>query len=129
MPRPASRYPTDLELEILKVLWRHGPSTVRQVRDALPGDRDSAYTSVMTIMGIMTDKGYVRRRKAKASYIYRAVLKQESTAKNMLADVVTRAFDGSATAAAVHLLETADIDEVELAELRKLLARKGEGKS
>jgi predicted transcriptional regulator len=129
MPRPASRYPTDLELEILKVLWQQGPSTVRQVRDILAKDRDLAYTSVMTIMSIMTDKGYVRRRKAKGSYVYRPVLEQHSAARAMLSDVVNRVFDGSAAAAAVHLLESADIDREELHELQRLLERMGEAKS
>ena len=63
MARPTSKHPTELELEILKVLWRASPLTGRQVRDALVGFRDLAYTSVMTIMGIMEDKGYVRRKK------------------------------------------------------------------
>jgi len=129
MPRPASRYPTDLELEILKVLWQRGPSTVRQVRDTLAEERDLAYTSVMTIMNIMADKGYVRRRKAKGSYVYRPVLEQRSAARAMMSDVVNRVFDGSAAAAAVHLLESADIDRDELHELQQLLVRKGEAKS
>ena len=129
MPRPASRYPTDLELEILKILWQRGPSTVRQVRDTLAEERDLAYTSVMTIMTIMADKGYVRRRKAKGSYVYRPVLEQHSAARAMLSDVVNRVFDGSAAAAAVHLLESAQIDQSELEELQRLLERKGETKS
>lgn len=129
MPRVASRYPTDLELEIMKVLWQRGPSTVREVRDALAAERDLAYTSVMTIMTIMADKGYVRRRKSKGSYRYRPVLEQRSAAGAMLADVVNRVFDGSAAAAAVHLLETADIDQTELRELRRLLESKGEATS
>lgn len=124
MPRIPSRFPTDLELAILKVLWQRGPSTVRQVRDELAEERDLAYTSVMTIMTIMADKGYVRRRKAKGSYVYRPVLEQQSAARAMLSDVVNRVFDGSAAAAAVHLLESAEIDPAELHELQRLLANK-----
>jgi predicted transcriptional regulator len=116
-------------LEILKILWQRGPSTVRQVRDTLAEERDLAYTSVMTIMSIMADKGYVRRRKAKGSYVYRPVLERRSAARAMLSDVVNRAFDGSAAAAAVHLLESAEIDREELHELRQLLERMGEAKS
>ncbi len=124
MPRIPSRFPTDLELAILKILWQRGPSTVRQVRDELADERDLAYTSVMTIMTIMADKGYVRRRKAKGSYVYRPVLEQQSAARAMLSDVVNRVFDGSAAAAAVHLLESAEIDPAELHELQRLLASK-----
>lgn len=124
MPRIPSRFPTDLELAILKILWQRGPSTVRQVRDELAEERDLAYTSVMTIMTIMADKGYVRRRKSKGSYVYRPVLEQQSAARAMLSDVVNRVFDGSAAAAAVHLLESAEIDPAELHELQQLLASK-----
>ncbi len=63
MVRPTSKHPTVLELEILKILWRAQPLTGRQLRDALAEFRELAYTSVMTILGIMVDKGYVRRKK------------------------------------------------------------------
>lgn len=127
MARPASKHPTELELEILKVLWRSGPLTVRQVRDALA--RDLAYTSVMTVMTIMLDKGYLIRRKGGASYVYRPLVTEQATRGQMLKDLVRRAFDGSAAAVMVNLLESADLDEAELSELRALLKRKArEGK-
>ena len=132
MPRPPSQHPTDLELEILKALWRLGPSPVRKVRDALAAGahgsaaRDLAYTSVMTVMTIMTQKGYLRRTRAAtdAGYVYHAVAARESTAGGMLRDVVDRAFSGSAGAAALNLLNTADITPDELRQLRELIERK-----
>jgi predicted transcriptional regulator len=124
MPRPPAKYPTELELAILKILWQHGPANVRQVRDVLADQRDLAYTSVMTVMGIMTDKGHVSRKKTKGTYVYRAVLRQKTTEKSMVSDLVDRVFDGSAAAAAVHLLESSDIDTEELAALRRLLEQK-----
>lgn len=129
MTRPASRYPTELELEILKVLWRDGPLAVRPVRDALAETRDLAYTSVMTVMNIMVDKGYLRRVKKGGSYVYRPVVNHQSTALRMLQDVVQRAFDGSAGAAALHLLEANALSADELQALRKLLEERGEEKS
>ena len=127
MARPASKHPTELELEILKVLWRSGPLAVRQVRDALA--RDLAYTSVMTVMTIMLDKGYLIRRKEGASYVYRPLVTEQATRGQMLEDLVQRAFDGSAAAVMVNLLESADLDDAELSELRSLLKRKArEGK-
>ena len=101
MARPTSKHPTELELEILKILWRDGPLPVRPVRDALVEFRDLAYTSVMTIMNIMTDKGYIRRAKKGSSYQYHAVKQRDRTAREMLGDVVDRVFEGSASAAVV----------------------------
>jgi len=124
MARPSSRYPTELELEILKILWKNGPSPVREVRDALKDFRDLAYTSVMTILNIMVEKGYVQRAKVGNSYAYRACLDRESTERDMVRDLVERVFDGSAAAAMLHLIETADIDDAELERLRALIRRK-----
>lgn len=124
MARSASRHPTELELEILKILWRDGPSNVRHVRAALVGFRDLAYTSVMTMMTIMGKKGYLKRRKGEGGYVYRAAISAESTTRGMLRDLVDRAFDGSAAALMVNLLETKDIDADELRQLRELINRK-----
>ena len=124
MVRPTSKHPTELELEILKILWRAKPLTGRQVRDALAEFRELAYTSVMTIMGIMVDKGYVRRKKQGGSYVYSTRIKQETTTRRMLLDLVERAYDGSVTSAVVNLLETSDIQPEELEQLRKLIRHK-----
>jgi BlaI family transcriptional regulator, penicillinase repressor len=124
MARSASRHPTELELEILKILWRDGPSTVRHVRDALAGFRDLAYTSVMTMMTIMARKGYLKRKKADGGYVYRAAISAESTTRGMLRDLVDRAFDGSAATLMVNLLETGDLDAEELRRLRGLINQK-----
>ncbi|MBW8015162.1 MAG: BlaI/MecI/CopY family transcriptional regulator [Planctomycetes bacterium] len=125
MARRTSRYPTELELEILKILWRDRQATVRQVKKQLLGFRDLAYTSVMTIMTIMTEKGYLKRSKKDNYYIYKPKITEAETTSGMLGDIVERLFDGSATAAMVNLLETGDIDKAELAKLRKLITRKG----
>ena len=125
MARLPSKYPTELELEILKVLWRDGESSVRDVKQALESFRKLAYTSVMTMMTIMTEKGYLKRRKKSNYYIYKPLITEKAITSGMLGDVVERLFDGSAMAAMVNLLETGDVDESELAELRKLIRRKG----
>ncbi len=125
MARRSSKYPTELELEILKVLWRDGRCSVSHVRRALARDfRKLAHTSVMTMMGIMCDKGYLKRRRNGRSHIYEAAVTAEGTQSDMLGDLVDRAFSGSRVAAMVNLLETGDIDEAELAELRQLIAEK-----
>ena len=124
MSRPPSKHPTELELEILKVLWQLGPATVRQVRDALAPVRDLAYTSVMTIMTIMNTKGYVARTKDGRSFVYRSIYREEKASRNMLQDVVDRLFGGSTTAVMQHLLETSDLDDEELKKIRSLINRK-----
>lgn len=124
MVRPSSRYPTELELEILKIIWRDGPSSGRQVCEALAGYRQLAYTSVMTIMNIMMDKGYLRREKQDGSYVYHARTTEKATRRRMLRDLVDRVFDGSATTVMVNLLENGDIGSQELNELRRLINRK-----
>ena len=126
MTRPASRFPTELELEILKVLWNGGPSTVREVREALSDTRDLAYTSVMTMMSIMTDKGYLRRTKKGGGYVYRPKVDRTRTMGDMLGDTVDRVFDGSAKAAVLHLIESGEIDETELEELHRLIEKRVE---
>lgn len=129
MSRTPSRHPTELELEILKVLWQLGPSTVRQVRDTLAPVRDLAYTTVMTVMTIMTGKGYVARTKNGRTFVYRAVYREAKASRSMLQDVVDRLFGGSTTAVMQHLLETSDLDDDELKQIRSLINRKSREKS
>ena len=121
MARPASPPPTELELEILKILWRQGPSTVRQVREALAPVRKLAHTSVITTMTIMVDKGYLARDADGGTHTYRARVAARSVRRRMLSDLVRRAFDGSAGALMLHLLDSADLKEDEIKELRRRL--------
>lgn len=124
MSRPVSKHPTELELEILKVVWQKEPTTVREVRDALAEVRDLAYTTVMTVMSIMADKGYLKRKKDGRSYVYEAVYREHKASRNILQDVIDRVFGGSTTAVMQHLLETSDIDDDELKQIRSLINRK-----
>ncbi len=124
MARRSSKHPTELELEILKVLWQEGESTVREVRMALADFRDLAHTSVMTMMTIMTEKGYLRRVKKGNKYLYKPRVTEEGTSLGMLEDIVERVFRGSTMAAVVNLLEAGDVDKAELAELRRLIKKK-----
>ena len=125
MARNTSKYPTELELEILKILWRDGQATVREVRKKLVGFRKLAYTSVMTMMSIMTEKGYLKRAKEGNYYVYKPKISEQETTQGILSDIVERLFDGSAAAAMVNLLETGDIDEDEIKQLRELIKQKG----
>jgi predicted transcriptional regulator len=123
MARPSSRHPTELELEILKVLWSQGPCSVKQIQEAL-ATRELAYTTVMTMLTIMTNKKYVRRTKAGVGIMYEAAIKQDAASGNMLQDIVDRVYDGSVPAVVQQLLESSDLDARELEAIRQLISRK-----
>src|SRR5512136_2049886 len=124
MPRPASRHPTELELDILKVLWTRGPLPTRDIREALAcgeAARDLAHTSVITILNIMVDKGYLRRTKKSAAYTFFPRVKRENVSGGMLDDLVERVFSGSAASLMLHLLERVELDDEEIRQLRALI--------
>lgn len=123
MPRRASKHPTDLELEVLQVLWEAGPLSGQAIRDALESTRTLTYQAVMTVLGIMEDKGYVARKKSSGRFEYRARVSKPTTAKRMLRDLVNRLFDGSAATAMINLLESSDLTTDELNELRTEINR------
>ena len=129
MARPASRHPTERELEILKIIWRDGPSTVRHVRAALAAKRKLAHTSVITIMTIMIEKGYLTRGKKDGKHLYRAKVSRRATTRQMLKDLMARAFDGSPSAMMMNLLESSDIDAEELERVRQYINQKADQES
>ena len=121
MARPASSRPTDAELAILRVLWERGPSTVRDVHEALKRSRDAGYTSVLKVMQIMHDKGLVARDEAKRSHVYRAAVPREHTQRQIVGDLLERVFGGSARGLVLQALSAKRASAKELAEIRKLL--------
>lgn len=130
MPRRVSKNPTELELEVLQVLWDMGPLAGAAVRDALESTRTLTYQSVMTILGIMEEKGYVARKKSGGRFEYRAKITKPTTAKRMMRDLVDRLFDGSTASAMINLLESSDLSDQELKDLRdevKRTQQKGNG--
>jgi predicted transcriptional regulator len=126
MARPGSGNPTELELEILKVLWDDSPLPVREVRARLESraDRPLAHSSVITMLNIMHRKGFVRRKKEGKSFLFSPKLRKDTIARGIVGDVLSRVFEGSASDLVLNLLETADFDFDELDEIRKLIARK-----
>ncbi len=113
------RRPTDGELAILRVLWGRGPSTVRDVFDVLGGE--GAYTTVLKLLQIMTDKGLVRRDESARTHIYEAAYSEDQTQKQIVTDLLDRVFDGSAAKLVLQALEAGKATPGELAEIRKLL--------
>ena len=126
MPRVESGYPTELELDILKVLWAEAPLAVREVRKRLERDagRRLAHSSVITMLNIMHRKGYLRRKTDAKAFLFSPKLAKERVTGGMTRDLMSRAFDGSAKALVLNLLNTTDIDPRELAEIRTLVNRK-----
>jgi predicted transcriptional regulator len=125
MVRPPSSSPTELELLILKVLWRKSPQTVREVREALAtAGRKLAHTSVITTLNVMVRKKYLRRSMRGNACLFAPHLTHTAVSRHMLGDVVERVFDGSAKAVVLSLFDCAQIDADELKELRRLIADK-----
>src|SRR5215471_20111882 len=88
--------PTDAELAILRILWERGPSTVRQVHDQLARDRSAAYTTALKLLQIMTEKGLVERDERERTHVYKAKLSEDQTQRQLVRDLLDRAFGGSA---------------------------------
>ncbi len=126
MARSESEHPTELELEILKILWDESPLPVREVRARLEAqaDRPLAHSSVITMLNIMHRKGFLRRRKEGKAFHFSPKVKKEKVSGKMMGDLLSRVFEGSSSAMVLNLLETADLDADELAELRRLINRK-----
>src|SRR5262245_42031937 len=117
--RQAPPLPTAAEIDILAVLWRQGPSTVREVHDAL--DKDCGYTTTLKQMQLMTGKGLLVRTERFGSHVYEAGVPKEQTQSQIAGDLLQRAFDGSARNLVMGALAAKPASEAELAEIRKML--------
>jgi len=113
--------PTEAELAILRVLWEHGPATVKEVQRALEGTRKTGYTTVLKFMQIMTEKGLVSRDESSFAHVYQARLPKERTQQTLVADLLERAFEGSTSRLLLQALATKKATAQELAEIRKIL--------
>ncbi len=122
MARPRHNNPTPAELEVLQIIWEHGPSTVREVMNFLEPSRPRAYTSVMSLMNVMTEKGLLNQKSKGRAFIYSAKVSRDKTQSSMLSDLLDRVFDGSANALVAHLLQQAESDSEELSEIHKTIA-------
>src|ERR1700688_504736 len=118
---PETQKPTVSELEILRILWARGPSTVREVHDALSKKKRIGYTSVLKLMQIMTEKGSVRRNEDQRAHVYEANQAAEQTTRQLAGDVLQRVFEGSASQLMMHALAGRRASREEIDELRRLL--------
>ena len=113
--------PTEAELEILTVLWSRGPSTVREVHEAIAGRKPAQYTTTLKMMQIMSEKGLVRRDEAQRAHIYAAARPMEWTQRQIAGDLLQRAFSGSAARLMLGALSARKASKQDLAEMRRLL--------
>jgi BlaI family transcriptional regulator, penicillinase repressor len=121
--------PTDAELEILNVLWQRGAATVREVHDELSARKATLYTTVLKTLQIMTEKGLVERDESQRAHLYRARLAQDETQRQLLNDLLARAFDGSATKLVMQALSGREASAEELTEIRAMLDRFERGRA
>ena len=122
MARPRHSNATPGELEVLKILWERGPSTVREVMDVLNETRRRAYTSVMSLLEVMFDKRLVKRRPQSRAFVYSAAVSKEKTLGQMLGDLVRRGFEGSASSLVAYLLDETPPSKEEIGEIQRLIA-------
>src|SRR5215510_3496398 len=113
------RRPTEAELAILRVLWARGPSTVREVAEAM--GREGAYTTVLKLLQIMTDKGLVRRDESTRTHVYKATASEDQTKRQIVADLLDKVFEGSPAKLVMQALSTRTASPEEIEEIRKLL--------
>src|ERR1700683_536398 len=119
--RPPSKTLTDQELEIMKVIWARQTATVRDVYEALRERRKVAYTTVMTMMKILEQKGYLNRKQVERAYVYRPAQPKSRVIRAMVKDFVNRVFNGSAEPLLVHLIEDRHLTGEESGETRGLM--------
>jgi predicted transcriptional regulator len=121
MPRNILPKPTDAELAILRILWERGPSTVRQVHEQLARDRQAAYTTALKLLQIMTEKGLVERDERERTHVYKARLSEDQTQRQLVRDLLDRAFGGSAGKLVMQALAAKRASPDELREIRKAI--------
>ena len=123
MPRKPSAQPNDVELSILKALWEKGPSTVREVHDALSTNRDAGYTSTSKMMQVMCDKGLLARDEAARPQVYRPAEPEAQTQKQILKHLISHVFGGSTRKLVLRAVESGKIKPQEREQIAKLLEK------
>lgn len=113
--------PTDGELEILQLIWKHGPMTVRQIHDYLGEERQTGYTTTLKMMQIMTDKGLLSREAQGRSHLYHSDVSEKKTTQSRLDSFLEATFGGSASRMVMQLLGSKNTSEEELARIREVI--------
>lgn len=121
---PPEKPLTEVELEMMNVIWRIGPCNVNQILEALPSDRDLAYTTVSTMVRILEQKNFVTATKSGRSHLYQAAIDKSDYQVKSISEVVTNVFDGMPVALIKQLLNSKNISEQDLQEIRTILGER-----
>lgn len=121
MARPASTRPTEVELQILRVLWELGPSPVRDVHRRLEADKGTNYSTTVKMLGVMLDKGLVQRDEHAAPHVYRAAISRADAGRRMLSELIEKVYEGSAMSLVLQALSSSRATKEERDEVRRLL--------
>lgn len=120
--------PTDAELEVLSILWKQGPSTVRQVNMELSKNREIVYTTTLKMMQVMTDRGYLERDTSQRTHVYSARIDEEEIQETMVDKLLNTAFGGSSLKLVVQALGHENTSRKDLEEIKKIIKKLETGK-
>jgi predicted transcriptional regulator len=120
MAKPKTARPTERELTILRILWDRGPSTVRGINEVMNKDRDTGYTTTLKLMQIMAEKGLLIRDETRRQHVYKPAITQEKTQKQLVGDLLERAFSGSTEKLVMRALSAKKVSKKELQRIRKM---------
>ncbi len=123
MPRQTSSQPTEVELQILRVLWDQGPSTVREIHNRLCEEKETQYATTVKMLLVMLEKGLVTRDDSVRPQVYRALATQKRTQRRMLDEMIQKVFDGSAKSLVLQVLSTGKASAEDLDEIQQLLEK------
>lgn len=121
MARQTSSQPTDVELQILRILWQDGPSIARHIHDSLQEFKETTYSTTVKMLSVMLDKGLLKRDDDVRPQIYRPSVPQQRTQRRMLGNLIDKVYDGSAAKLMLHALSSKKATPEEIAEIRRLL--------
>ena len=113
--------PTEVELQILRILWELGPSPVREIHSRLNASKGTNYSTTVKMLAVMREKGLVRRKEDASPHVYRAAVTRDSAGKKLVRSLVDKVYDGAAMSLVLHALKSAKASPDELAEVRRLL--------
>ena len=126
MSRKPSSQPTEVELQILRILWEQAPATARQIHNQLTEVRDTNYSTTVKMLSVMLEKNLVRRDETVRPQVFRPAAAQQRTQQRMLKDLIHKVYDGSAGSLVLHALASQKASPEELAEIRRVLDELGE---
>ncbi|MBL8809956.1 MAG: BlaI/MecI/CopY family transcriptional regulator [Planctomycetaceae bacterium] len=121
MTRGKSSQPTEVELQMLAVLWELGPSPVREIHARLSADKGTNYSTTVKMLSVMIEKGLVKRDESVSPHVYRAAMTRDSAGRQMVRNLIDKVYDGAAMSLVLHALKSAKASPEELTEVRRLL--------